>query len=71
MHGLDKALVKIGWDSLQAELQRRRAAGELVGSGIAIFVEKGGLGPLDGARVTWTAPARSSWLSGKACRHFR
>jgi aerobic carbon-monoxide dehydrogenase large subunit len=49
---LDKALAKIGWDSLQAELQRRRAAGELVGSGIAIFVEKGGLGPLDGARVT-------------------
>jgi CO/xanthine dehydrogenase Mo-binding subunit len=40
---LDKALAKIGWDSLQAELQRRRAAGELVGSGIAIFVEKGGL----------------------------
>jgi carbon-monoxide dehydrogenase large subunit/6-hydroxypseudooxynicotine dehydrogenase subunit gamma len=49
---LDKALAKIGWDSLQAELQRRRAAGELVGSGIAIFVEKGGLGPSDGTRVT-------------------
>jgi CO/xanthine dehydrogenase Mo-binding subunit len=49
---LDKALAKIGWDSLQVELQRRRAAGELVGSGVAIFVEKGGLGPLDGARVT-------------------
>jgi CO/xanthine dehydrogenase Mo-binding subunit len=44
---LDKALAKIGWDSLQADLRRRRAAGELVGSGIAIFVEKGGLGPLD------------------------
>jgi aerobic carbon-monoxide dehydrogenase large subunit len=49
---LDKTLAKIGWDSLQAELLRRRAAGELVGSGIALFVEKGGLGPLDGARVT-------------------
>jgi aerobic carbon-monoxide dehydrogenase large subunit len=49
---LDRALAKIGWDSLQAELLRRRAAGELVGCGIAIFVEKGGLGPLDGARVT-------------------
>jgi hypothetical protein len=49
---LDKALAKIGWDSLQADLQRRRAADELVGSGIAIFVEKGGLGPLDGTRVT-------------------
>ena len=31
---------------------RRREAGELVGAGIAIFVEKGGLGPLDGASVT-------------------
>jgi carbon-monoxide dehydrogenase large subunit/6-hydroxypseudooxynicotine dehydrogenase subunit gamma len=37
---------------LQAELRRRRATGELVGSGIAIFVEKGGLGPLDGTRIT-------------------
>ncbi|MBV8492206.1 MAG: xanthine dehydrogenase family protein [Alphaproteobacteria bacterium] len=49
---LDKALAIIGWNALQAELQRRRAAGELVGCGIAIFVEKGGLGPLDGTRVT-------------------
>ena len=49
---LDKALERIGWDSLQAELCRRRVAGERVGSGIAIFVEKGGLGPLDGTRVT-------------------
>ena len=48
---LDKALARIGWEPLQAELRRRRAAGELVGSGIAIFVEKGGLGPRDGARV--------------------
>jgi CO/xanthine dehydrogenase Mo-binding subunit len=49
---LDKALARIGWVSLQADLHRRRAAGELVGSGIAIFVEKGGLGPLDGTRIT-------------------
>ncbi|MBV9686582.1 MAG: xanthine dehydrogenase family protein, partial [Alphaproteobacteria bacterium] len=49
---LDKALDKIGWDKLQAELRHRRAAGELVGAGIAIFVEKGGLGPLDGTRIT-------------------
>jgi carbon-monoxide dehydrogenase large subunit len=49
---LDKALARIGWDSLQAELARRRDRGELVGSGVAIFVEKGGLGPLDGTRVS-------------------
>jgi CO/xanthine dehydrogenase Mo-binding subunit len=49
---LDKALARIGWDGLQEELRRRRAAGELVGAGLAIFVEKGGLGPLDGTRVS-------------------
>jgi aerobic carbon-monoxide dehydrogenase large subunit len=48
---LDKALERIGWGALQDELRSRRAAGELVGSGIAIFVEKGGLGPMDGARI--------------------
>jgi carbon-monoxide dehydrogenase large subunit/6-hydroxypseudooxynicotine dehydrogenase subunit gamma len=49
---LDKALAQIGWDALQLELQRRREAGELVGAGIAVFVEKGGLGPMDGTRIT-------------------
>src|SRR5262249_2919407 len=48
---LDKALARIGWEPLQADLRRRRAAGELVGVGLAMFVEKGGLGPLDGSRV--------------------
>lgn len=49
---LDKALDRIGWDPMQAELRRRRNAGELVGAGLAIFVEKGGLGPRDGTRVS-------------------
>src|SRR5438105_3032540 len=49
---LDKALERIGWNRLEGELRRRRAAGELVGAGIGIFVEKGGLGPLDGTRVS-------------------
>src|SRR6266852_7065941 len=49
---LDKALERIGWDRLQSELRQRRSAGELVGAGIGIFVEKGGLGPLDGTRVS-------------------
>ena len=42
---LDKALTQIGWKPLQFELQRRRAAGELVGAGIAVFVEKEGFLP--------------------------
>ena len=45
---LDKALARIGWEALQAECKRRRAAGELVGPASACFVEKGGLGPADG-----------------------
>jgi CO/xanthine dehydrogenase Mo-binding subunit len=49
---LDKALERVGWDALQIDLRRRRAAGEMVGAGIAIFVEKGGLGPMDGVRVS-------------------
>jgi CO/xanthine dehydrogenase Mo-binding subunit len=49
---LDKALGRIGWDALQAELKHRRAAGELVGAGIGVFVDKGGLGPADGTRVS-------------------
>jgi aerobic carbon-monoxide dehydrogenase large subunit len=49
---LQKALDRIGWETLQSELRRRRAAGEAVGAGIGCFVEKGGLGPLDGVRVS-------------------
>ena len=48
---LDKALARFGWDALQSELKRRRAAGELVGAGIGLFVEESGRGPSDGARI--------------------
>lgn len=48
---LAKALDAIGWDRLQDELRSRRLAGELVGAGLALFVEKSGLGPSDGARI--------------------
>src|SRR5260370_25589524 len=44
---LDKALAAVGWDSLQTDLRRRRAAGEAVGAGLAMFVEKSGLGPFE------------------------
>ena len=49
---LDKTLAAVDWDALQAGLRRRRAAGEAVGAGIAIFVEKSGLGPTDGVKVS-------------------
>jgi aerobic carbon-monoxide dehydrogenase large subunit len=48
---LDKALAAFCWDELQASLRRRRAEGEAVGAGLAIFVEKSGLGPSDGVRI--------------------
>jgi carbon-monoxide dehydrogenase large subunit len=48
---LDKALELAGWPALQQDLQKRRAAGELVGAGVAIFVEKSGLGPFDTVHV--------------------
>ena len=48
---LNKSLDAIGWDKLQAELAARRAKGELVGAGFALFIEKSGLGPTDGAHV--------------------
>jgi aerobic carbon-monoxide dehydrogenase large subunit len=49
---LDQALAKLEWPKLQADLKRRRDAGEAVGAGIALFVEKAGLGPTDGVKVS-------------------
>ncbi|HZL31768.1 MAG TPA: xanthine dehydrogenase family protein molybdopterin-binding subunit [Pseudolabrys sp.] len=48
---LDKALKLAGWNALQADLKRRRGQGELVGAGLAMFVEKSGLGPSDTVRI--------------------
>jgi aerobic carbon-monoxide dehydrogenase large subunit len=44
---LDKALAAAKWQIVGDDLQRRRAAGETVGAGFAMFVEKSGLGPFD------------------------
>ena len=48
---LDKSLARVGWDALERDVARRRGAGEYVGLGLAVFVDKSGLGPADGARV--------------------
>ena len=63
---LDKALAAIGWPALQAELERRRAAGEAVGAGVAMFVEKSGLGPFDGVRITVDDTGAVEIVSGSA-----
>jgi aerobic carbon-monoxide dehydrogenase large subunit len=49
---LDKLLAKIGWEALDAAVKNRKAAGEVVGIGLAMFVEKSGLGPTDGVRIS-------------------
>jgi carbon-monoxide dehydrogenase large subunit len=48
---LDKALATANWDALQEQIRKRRQAGELVGAGLAMFVEKSGLGPSDTVRI--------------------
>jgi carbon-monoxide dehydrogenase large subunit/6-hydroxypseudooxynicotine dehydrogenase subunit gamma len=48
---LDKVLDYVEWKKLNAELARRRKNGEMVGVGLAMFVEKAGLGPADGVRI--------------------
>jgi aerobic carbon-monoxide dehydrogenase large subunit len=49
---LDAALARVEWDALNATLADRRAGGEMVGAGIAMFVEKSGLGPFEDVEIT-------------------
>ena len=49
---LDRLFAEIGWDALNAEVKKRKAAGELIGIGVAMFVEKSGLGPTDGVNIS-------------------
>ena len=48
---LDELTAALDWEKLKSELARRRAAGEAVGAGLEMFVEKSGLGPADGVRI--------------------
>ena len=63
---LDKALAKFGWDTAEAAVKARRAKGELVGIGLAMFVEKSGLGPTDGARVNVDVTGQVEVITGGA-----
>jgi carbon-monoxide dehydrogenase large subunit len=63
---LDKALAAFRWHELQKEVARRRAAGETVGVGLAAFVEKSGLGPFDGVRVTVDTSGAVELVTGAA-----
>jgi carbon-monoxide dehydrogenase large subunit/6-hydroxypseudooxynicotine dehydrogenase subunit gamma len=63
---LDKALAAIGWDGLQANLSQRRAAGEAAGAGLAMFVEKSGLGPFECVRLTVDTDGAVELVTGAA-----
>jgi aerobic carbon-monoxide dehydrogenase large subunit len=63
---LDKLLARIEWDDLRAELARRRAGGEAVGAGFAMFVEKSGLGPADGVRIEVDSSGAVELITGGA-----
>ena len=63
---LDKALARCGWDELDRRIRARREAGEYVGLGLAMYVEKSGLGPTDGARVNVHTSGEIEVITGGA-----
>jgi len=63
---LDKTLALADWNNLQANLKKRRAAGEKVGCGVAMFVEKSGLGPFDTVRIDFKSDGSVEVVTGVA-----
>jgi CO/xanthine dehydrogenase Mo-binding subunit len=63
---LDKALIAFGWDKLQQDLQRRRSAGEMVGAGVAFFLEESGRGPTDNAKISVDGSGAVELITGGA-----
>jgi carbon-monoxide dehydrogenase large subunit len=63
---LDKLLAALDWDKRKFDLARRRAAGETVGAGFAMFVEKSGLGPADGVRIEVDSSGAVELVTGGA-----
>lgn len=49
---LDKVSKEYDFDGIRGDVEQRRARGELVGFGWGFFVEKSGIGPFEGARVS-------------------
>jgi carbon-monoxide dehydrogenase large subunit len=62
----DKLLAKLHYPYLKQQLAERRARGEKVGLGIALFVEKSGLGPADKAVITLEADGSVEIVTGAA-----
>src|ERR1700730_5971069 len=63
---LDKTLAALDWETRKAQSPRRRKAGEAVGAGFAMFVEKSGLGPADGVRIEVDTSGMVELITGGA-----
>src|SRR5262249_15505616 len=63
---LDQTLAHLDWSALQNHLRARRAKGELVGAGLAMFVEKSGLGPKDGVKISVAPSGAVEVITGGA-----
>ena len=66
LEALQTAIDTIGYAALRDQLAGRRADGEMVGLGLALFVEKSGLGPDDEVRVTLGASGEVDVITGAA-----
>ena len=49
---LDRLLTYLDYENLVSELAARRMQGDAVGIGMGFFIEKSGLGPFEGVRIT-------------------
>ena len=56
----------LDYPTLRRELEHRRAEGEMVGFGLAYFVEKSGLGPFDEVRVEVDTDGQVEVITGAA-----
>jgi carbon-monoxide dehydrogenase large subunit/6-hydroxypseudooxynicotine dehydrogenase subunit gamma len=63
---LDVTLDHVNWTELNRELAARRENGEMVGVGLAMFVEKAGLGPADGVRIQVDTTGEIEVITGGA-----
>ena len=63
---LERLLDHMGYESLQEALAKRRAAGEMAGLGLGMFVEKSGLGPFEDVRVRYLPGGGVEVVTGAA-----
>src|SRR5438105_2229780 len=63
---LDRTLAWARWEELKREVKERKAKGEAVGVGLALFLEKSGLGPVDAVKIALHANGEIEVLTGAA-----